>query len=357
MKTFTLSILTLLSLSSYAMLHHSNMADYFITSHITKEAQNSDTTKILVADSEIIIVDNDSTKDVKIFYNSHEEKERQSFCEEFNDVNVEVIEGTHSTRIIVHRDGDTLKNYELNFDFQAEGLLSEQKFETSHLEEINSKNKTFDFTKKNNHRFKGHWSGFEFGLNNYVTDDFSVSPDESYMEINTGKSWNFNLNFAQFSLPIVRDRFGLVSGLGLEWSNYHFSNQNTITKDPISNTIKKADLSTYALKKNRLQTTYLTAPLLLEVQLGNGARDDRLALSGGVIAGLKLGSHTKYKTGDGKQKVKDDYYLQSFRYGFTARIHYDFVGLFFNYYRVPLFIDGKGPELYPFAAGLVVSFD
>ncbi|MDA3853500.1 MAG: hypothetical protein PF444_04590 [Bacteroidales bacterium] len=366
MKTLTIALLTFFSLSSYAMLYNKNMADYIPTSYTSELAQDYDSTRITVANSEIMIVGNDSSVNVQIADNSTEISNDNNSFEEFEDVNVEVIEGINSTRIMVHKDGDTIKNYEMNYDFQAEGKLDELDFDGYSLDDKNSdrkidtseKNeKSFTFPKKRKNRFKGHWSGFEFGLNNYVTEDFSVTPDESYMEINTGKSWNFNLNFAQFSVPIARDRLGLVSGLGLEWNNYHFANNNTITKDPSNHIIKSEDLSNYALKKNRLQTTYLTAPLLMEVQLGRGSRNDRTALSGGVIAGLKLGSHTKYKSGDGKQKMKDDFYLQSFRYGFTARVHYDFIGFYFNYYKTPLFVDGKGPELYPFAAGLVVSFD
>lgn len=209
---------------------------------------------------------------------------------------------------------------------------------------------------KHNKRFKGHWAGFECGLNNYVTNDFSVTPDEDYMEINTGKSWNFNLNIAQFSIPLVRDQFGIVSGVGFEWSNYHFSHDNTITKDDDNNVIVEKPIDE-ALKKNRLQTTYLTVPLLFEQQFGQKKTRDRLAVSVGLIGGVKLGSHTKYKTKEKKYKNKDDFYINSFKIGYTARIHYHSLGLYFNYYQTPLFNDDKGPELHPFAAGMIFSFN
>lgn len=362
MKTLTIALLTFLSLSTYAMLDNSNMAHYLTTSYTQEVKVKNDTTRIMMADSEITIIDNDTTVNVTVAETNIELGADKASLEEYEDVNVEVIEGSNSTRIIVYKDGDTIKNYEMNFDFQAEGDLDDLDFDGYSFEDKGSdnkkENKSFSFSKKKKNRFKGHWSGFEFGLNNYVTDDFSMTPDETYMEINTGKSWNFNLNFAQVSLPIARDRFGLVTGLGFEWNNYHFSNQNTIEKDPVNYVIIPKDLSSVPLKKNRLQTTYLTAPLLMEVQLGSSSsRDKRIAISTGVITGLKLGSHTKFKTGDGKQKIKDDFYLQSFRYGFTARVNYENFGLYFNYYNVPLFLDNKGPELYPFAAGLVLSFN
>ncbi len=283
--------------------------------------------------------------------------------EEYTDVNVEVIENNNTTSIIVHKDGDTIKNYEMNYDFQSKNdkadKIDKKDKSKSFNFEFNSDNDDNFFTKRaKRRRFKGHWSGFEFGLNNYLTDDFSITPDEEYMEINTGKSWNFNLNFAQVSVPLIRDRVGLVSGLGIEWNNYHFSNGNTIKRDPITHTIVPVPLTNMALKKNKLTTTYLTVPLLLEAQIGSSPnRSERFAVSAGLIGGLKIGSHTKYKTSDNKEKNKDDFYLQSLRYGFTARVNYNSFGLYFNYYNVPLFIEDKGSELYPFAAGLVISFN
>ncbi len=72
-------------------------------------------------------------------------------------------------------------------------------------------------------RFKGHWSGIEFGFNNYVGSDNSiVLPGEiNYMTLHSGKSTNFTINFAQLSLGFS-DHTGLVTGLGINWNNYKF---------------------------------------------------------------------------------------------------------------------------------------
>lgn len=207
--------------------------------------------------------------------------------------------------------------------------------------------------------FKGHWAGFEFGLNNYVDRNNSLSrtPENEFMDINTGKSWNFNLNFAQYSLGFGSDRVGAVIGMGIEWNNYHFSNQNSIEK--FDGEIESRDIpdGTY---KNRFQTTYLTLPLLIEYQFRGKKRNDRVYIGGGIIGGMKIFSNTKVKyTEDGsKRKAKDksDYYLSPLRYGLTLRAGYKIVKLFANYYPTPLFIEGRGPELHPVAAGLVISF-
>ena len=207
--------------------------------------------------------------------------------------------------------------------------------------------------------FKGHWAGFEFGLNNYVNSSQSLErdPQNEFLDLNTGKSWNFNLNFTQYSLGFGTDKVGVVTGMGFEWCNYYLSNGNSIQK---LNGVLAPKAIPDNTTKNRFQTTYLTVPLILEAQFGKHSRDNRPYIACGVIGGLKLFSNTKVKyVEDGtkkKDKNKDDFYLSPLRYAVTARAGYKAVKLYFNYYLTPLFLKDRAPELYPVATGLVVSF-
>lgn len=230
------------------------------------------------------------------------------------------------------------------------------------LEEVDE-DEDFDYdydseSDENEHtKFKPNWAGFEIGLNNYLNSDMSMSLDNSmsFMDLNTGRSWNFNINFMDYGFGLGTDKIGIVTGLGLEWNNYHFDNDNNITK--VDGVIESLPLTFADIKKNRLQTTYLRAPLLLEFQIPAGSK--RIYISGGPIAGVKLGSNTKivYKENGDDQKVKDkdDYNLSSLRYGFTARAGYRGIKLFANYYMTPLFESGKGPELYPISVGITLA--
>jgi hypothetical protein len=229
--------------------------------------------------------------------------------------------------------------------------------ENAEEEEGNGSNKTAK-EKGRGKSFKGHWAGFEFGLNNYVDKDFSINrtSENNFLDVNTGKSWNFNLNFAQYSAGFGTDHIGLVTGMGLEWSNYHLSDSSIQKEDNVI----RARAIPESTTKNRLQTTYLTIPLLLEVQLPGHDRNDRVYLSAGVIGGIKLFSNTKIKYVENginrKEKIKSDYYLSPLRYGFTVRAGYKALKLYVNYYPTPLFMADRGPELYPVAGGLVISF-
>jgi len=224
---------------------------------------------------------------------------------------------------------------------------------------------TKEVTSKKKTKFKGHWSGFELGLNNYVNSDFSSSLDPSfkYMDLNTNKSLNVNLNFIQYDLGFGTDKAGLVTGMGFEFSNYFFDGNNNIRKDENGQIVEFIPAFVTepgaTMIKSKLATTCLTVPLLIEFQIPAGKK--RIHLSGGVIGGAKIGSSTKivYKErGDRqKDKVKDDFNISPLRYGFTLRAGYRNLNLFANYYPVPLFEKGKGPELYPYSVGLrLLSF-
>ena len=223
------------------------------------------------------------------------------------------------------------------------------------------KNKSEEKKTGNRKKFKGHWTGFELGLNNFVDADFSMSrpPAESWMDLNTGKSWNVNFNVHQKSFGLIGNRFGLVTGVGLEFNNYQFDGYNSIEKDIDGITVSR-DLSALAPDKSKLTVTYLNIPLLVEVQIGPEKRRKRMYLSGGVIGGLKLGSHTKYVYRDeGKrEKVKnrDDFNINALRYGLTLRAGYGGASVYAVYYPVSFFEKNKGPELYPVSIGLAFGF-
>ncbi len=215
-------------------------------------------------------------------------------------------------------------------------------------------------SEKKKKKFKGHWSGVEFGLNNFVDHNFSITraDGEQFMDLNTGKSWNFNWNIKQYSIGFGTNRLGLVTGLGLEFNNYHFDGDNNI-QEIDGNIITKDDYPS-SLTKSKLKTTFLTVPLLVELQMLGAKRSKRIHVSGGAIGGLKLGSHSKviYKV-DGnrnKDKTKDDFNINPLRYGLTARVGYRALKFYANYYLTPFFKENDDPELYPVAIGFSLTF-
>lgn len=213
--------------------------------------------------------------------------------------------------------------------------------------------------RRHRNKFRGHWSGIEFGFNNYVTADHCLALPEDiyYMSLNSGKSSNFNLNFPQLSLGFTK-YIGIVTGLGLNWNNYRFDGNNNIIKGPngiIEPFIPPAGLT---LEKSKLTTLFLTLPVILEMQIPF-VHGNHLYFSGGGIGALKLGSHTKMIYHEDHQKIKEsgDFSLNMLRYGVTSRVGYGNLQLYGTYYMQPLFETGKGPELYPFEIGVALTFN
>ena len=206
--------------------------------------------------------------------------------------------------------------------------------------------------------FTGHWAGIEFGINNYLSAnyDLTMEPGNEYMNLNTGKSWSFNINIPQYSFGIIKDRAGLVTGMGFEFNNYRFEGNNNIYN--YDGNIKDT-VFTYNISKSKLTTKNLIVPLIVEFQFPDNKRNKRFYVSAGVIGGLKLGSHSKVVYSKNNNKVKEknrsDFNLSSLRYGFTGRIGYGFINLYTKFYPTPLFEKNKGPELYPFTVGLRVG--
>ncbi len=207
-------------------------------------------------------------------------------------------------------------------------------------------------------RFRGHWSGFEFGMNNYTyARSMDLPEDISYMSLITSKSNCFNFNISQLNMGITR-HIGLVTGIGLNWNIYRFEGNNSITigTDRTISALIPGEI----LKKSKFSTLYLNVPALLEVQLPAGY-SHRLNIAAGVIGGIKLDARTKMVFED-KDKLKSngDFNLNLLRGSVTARVGYQNFMLYGTYYLTPWFRETKGPNGYnlePFEIGLAFTFN
>ena len=202
--------------------------------------------------------------------------------------------------------------------------------------------------------FNAHWAGMEFGMNIFYETDYSLYNGAGYGEffdLIPGKSLTINLNFAEWAFKNERNNFALVTGLGFSFSDYTFDQAITVEKQNGDGIIIPVYLDPVGLKKSKLHATWLTAPLMLEIKTPLRAGGSKLYLAGGVIGGLNIGSHTKIKYKNDKDKTKSNYHFNPFKYELTGRIGFGDFCLFANYSLSPLFKDGKGPEMYPLTIG------
>lgn len=206
--------------------------------------------------------------------------------------------------------------------------------------------------KGNPNRFDGHWEGIEFGFNSFAKSDYSMyaPANKDFMSLNQGKSIEFNFNFYELNIGLAKNYVGLVSGMGFSFNNYRFENAYTIVKG--QSRTEPVSLDENNLAKTKLAVSYLNVPLLLEFQIPVNQHEGRLFLNAGIVGGVKIGSHTKVKYGNNKEKDRSGFNINSFNYAATARVGYKDVSLFAKYSLTPLFASGKGPELTPFTIGI-----
>lgn len=209
--------------------------------------------------------------------------------------------------------------------------------------------------------FNPHWAGLEVGMNTFQNSDYAIyniTENEvfgDFFELNPGKSLSWNLNFAEFAFKNERKTFGVVTGMGISFNDYTFDMPVTIEKENGYGIIvpKNIEVEGTGVKKSKLHVNYLTVPLMLEVKTPLRMGSSRLYIGGGVIGGLYLGAHTKYKYDNGnKDKFESNYHINQWKYDVTGRIGFGDVCVFANYSMTSLFKSNKGPELHPLMIGI-----
>lgn len=212
-------------------------------------------------------------------------------------------------------------------------------------------------------RFKGHWAGFEMGFNGYTNSDFSTSlpSDALFMDLNQGKSVTVSINFLQYNIGLQRykNNLGLVVGSGITWYNYRTDSPYYFQKDPANNkTIGVPVPDEYDVSKNKITSTFINFPLLLEWQLPASNDAHRFFISAGPYAGFRLCGRTKmvyHENGSRhKEHSKKDININPFQYGVMVRMGYRFIKLYGSYNFSILYTSNMGPELYPYTIGLTL---
>lgn len=215
---------------------------------------------------------------------------------------------------------------------------------------------TYGKKKKN---FYPHLDGFGLGINVYLNKDGKMTLPAGYegMDLNVSKSVNVALNLFSVSTPLISNKFGVVAGLGTEWHNYRFDDNVTLQRDQVNHKVVVVPLDPKAdVLKTKLTDWWLNVPVAFEL---NNGKKKSFYVSVGAIGSILLNSHTKVVTqnnGKNKEKVWNQFYLNPFRASLLAKAGYGDWGVYATYSLTQLFQDGKGPELYPFAAGVTLNF-
>lgn len=257
--------------------------------------------------------------------------------------NMKIVSKDEHTHISV----DKLDNFESKWgsqDWNVGGRVNSNGFNSS--------------GNRRNRKFSGHWMGIDLGSNQLWNVEYPLSlypaGTLAFLETRPERSLEFNFNFWQYSFGFT-PYIGIVTGLGFNFNNYRFDNSNTIFRDD-DNVLQSYQYPVSSmLEKTKLTTTFLTAPLMLEFQIP-GQNGDRLFLAAGVIGGVKLGQHTKVKINGEKTKNRNDLNINPLRWGYTARIGFENVGVYGTYYNTKMFKENLAPVATPWTVGITLTF-
>ncbi|MGB4654626.1 MAG: DUF2807 domain-containing protein [Bacteroidales bacterium] len=249
---------------------------------------------------------------------------------------------------------DSTYNYSLNYDNNV----------------VQRNNTTYKFNKKDrcsrfclNYGSIGIGDNF-LGFNN--SSDYENS-DELYkydMSVNIpDRSISVNLNLAEMSYNILKDRVGFMLGVGVSWNNYKFDENVRIvnTEDNLLKTYKMQNDSLTDYNKSKMTTFNINVPLLLEFRIPINKCCDEIRIGGGVVGSFVLNSYTKnvYTDKVTNNKIKDYGRLNGvtapLNLSMTAYIGWNAVKLFAQYQFTGLFKENKGPSIYPFTIGVAIS--
>lgn len=197
-----------------------------------------------------------------------------------------------------------------------------------------------------------------FGFSNYLNNNNQL-PRESTDNhaLNTLRSNIFTFG-SSFSTRLAGPVF-IKYGLELSFADYFLEGDYTIQADASgTNFIPVDENEVRSLKKSKLKTTHITAPIMLLLNSGDPEDEDEFTLGLGGYFGYLIGSKykMKYEDVDGdNQKVrkKGSFNLNELQYGVQAQLGVKGVNLFARYALSEMFDAGTGPELNGISFGIV----
>lgn len=218
---------------------------------------------------------------------------------------------------------------------------------------------------ENYDRFKGHWKGFHFGFVNFV----NLPDSHKEMNLRGGKSIAMQFNIVNRAISLSRrNNFGMITGLGLEYQRFRFSDENITLIKEEGNTIPAYVQDIYPkddidhVQRSSFKNLYLTIPFIFEVQFPAAkAAKKRIYASAGFMGGVRMHSKTKivYRDSDDdkqKEKMKGNFHVVPFKVDVTGRIGYRNINIWGSYTLTNLFKSNTMPDLKVYTLGFGLLF-
>ncbi len=202
---------------------------------------------------------------------------------------------------------------------------------------------------------------FDLGLNN-ILEDGEFPTDAAQHAVRPWGSWYVGIASVQRSR--IAKNFFVEWGLGVNWYNFKFEDDNTLIVKGDDGVTFVSDTREVDFIKSKLTASYLQASLIPVLDFNDRFTRNRFwdgdksafRIGAGPYVAYRIASHSKLVYDDGdkeREKERDSYYLNNLRYGIRVQIGYRSTDLFFNYDLNELFSEGKGPKVNAISFGLI----
>lgn len=205
----------------------------------------------------------------------------------------------------------------------------------------------------------------EIGTNNYLENGKFPDENNAPYAVRPWGSWYLGLNTTYKTN--VAGPFFIEWGGGIDWYNFKLEdNQVRIIKSNTGVLFQQDTVPNISGRKSKLTVSYLYLKFVPMLDFSYNNRRSRLwnrhgdgfRIGVGGYTGFRISSHTKFvfKQDGSNEKDKDrnNFFINNFRYGLRGQIGFRGIDLFINYDVSELFSNGSSPELNAFTFGFTL---
>lgn len=184
--------------------------------------------------------------------------------------------------------------------------------------------------RKSKNMFSRKDFGLYIGLNNF--DQTIRTPElDQWRSRYVALQWRKNHNL------ITGNQVDVALGTGFEfaWNNFMYQDDIELIND---NGISEFYLLDFDVEKAKLVVNNFNIPVMLQF----GFKESGFRFGVGAYGGVRINSYQRFREFDGgKERVKGDYNLRKFNYGFIAEAGKSDFKIFAKYDALPLFNDNN----------------
>ncbi|RZK81382.1 MAG: PorT family protein [Pedobacter sp.] len=217
-----------------------------------------------------------------------------------------------------------------------------------------------DSTKKanaNKARFVGGitFTRFDLGFSKLIDNgDFTLSPTNDFLDYKASKTSTVSFDVLQLGYRF-NSNFKIYLAGGFDWTLIRLKKDITMQKNSPVLTYVTEDIQ---FSKNRFSSSYVHIPLNFELRTKENDNGKRFYFVIGPEVSFLLNGKVKQISDErGKEKFKDDYNFEPFRYGGTVRIGYGGLGVFTKYYANDMFASAPQKGLKNLAFGITLGLN